>query len=66
VFTTFDEKAIHEIMDRSKESIEKQAKNKKILKGSAIILDDLSHENGMRKQGGGHSHDSSRPHATTA
>ena len=28
VFTTFDEKAIHEIMDRSKESIEKQAKNK--------------------------------------
>ena len=53
VFTTFDETAIHEIMDRSKASIEKQAKNKQTLKGSAIILDDLSHENGMRKQGGG-------------
>jgi len=65
VFTTFDEDAIHDIMDKSKASIEKQAKDKKTLKGSVIILDDLSHENGMRKQGEEHSRAFLRPRDTT-
>jgi len=54
VFTTFDQAAVHEIMDRTKLSIEKQTKDKKkVLKGSVLITNDLSHESGIRQHGSG-------------
>ena len=54
VSTTFDEEAIHKIRKRPKLSIEKQTREKKkVLKSSAIVLDGLSHEGGLRKHSGG-------------
>jgi len=53
VYTTFDESAILEIMERSKLSIEKQIKDrKKVLKGFLLIIDDMSHTKELRAHGG--------------
>jgi hypothetical protein len=54
VYTTFDEGAMLEIMERSKLSLERQTREKKkIMRSSVIILDDLSHKGGIRKHQGG-------------
>jgi len=52
VHTTLSEPAILDIMERTKDSIEKQAKTKKLIKGSLLIIDDLSHTKELRNHGG--------------
>ena len=53
VYTTFNEPTILEIMERTKLSIEKQTRDKKrILKGSLLIIDDMSHTKELRNHGG--------------
>jgi len=67
VFTTFDEDAIHDIMEKSRASIERQAKDKKTLKGSVTLLDDLSHGKWLcENRGRDHSHAFSPRRDTTA
>ena len=52
VYTALSDPALLDILERTKESVEKQAKTKKILKGSLLILDDLSHTKELRNHGG--------------
>ena len=52
VHTTLSEPAILDIMERTKDSIERQAKTKKHIKGSLLIIDDLSHTKELRNHGG--------------
>jgi hypothetical protein len=52
VYTTLSEPALLDIMERTKQSVEKQAKTKKVIKGSLLLIDDLSHTKELRNHGG--------------
>ena len=53
-YAKFDEQAIRDIMDKSKRSLECQTQeNKKHIRGSSIIFDDISHDAAMKKDQAG-------------